>query len=112
MTTFVAYFIVALLAGFVAAADYLLKIASLESRPIANWWFLSGSVIYLMSAFGWVHVMPHIKLSSLGLVYSLCTVIFLAGLGVFAFGETLSRNEVAGLVLGVVSIILLARFGN
>ena len=83
-----------------------------KARVLSNKWFVVGCILYLFSAFGWVFVMRHIKLSSLGLVYSLFTVILLAGLGVVVFGETLNRHEFVGIMLGIASILLLSRFGG
>jgi len=38
-------------------------------------------------------------------------ILLLTGMGVFLFGETLNRYEVAGIVLAIASILLLSRFG-
>lgn len=92
--------------------DYFLKLASQEIRPIQNWWFLVGCVIYALGAFGWVFAMRHLKLATIGVVYSVSTVLLLTGLGTAVFGETLNRYEVVGIGLAVVSIILLCRFGG
>ena len=92
--------------------DWFIKYASMEIRPILNRWFGAGCAMYLLGTFGWVFVMPHMKLATIGVVYSLSIVVLMALLGVFAFGETINRYEVAGLGLGVVSIILLGRFGG
>ena len=106
------YLAVALLAAVTVVGDYFIKLASLESHPINSKWFWEGCLIYASSAFGWVYVMRHIKLSTLGLMFSLSIVLLLTGLGVAVFGETLTRYEVVGIGLGVASIILLVRFGG
>jgi small multidrug resistance pump len=106
------YVVVALLAAFVAVGDYFIKLASLETDPISNHWFWVGFAIYGASTFGWVYAMPHLKLATLGILFSLVTVLLLAGIGVGVFGETLNRYELVGLALGVVSMILLARVGG
>jgi drug/metabolite transporter (DMT)-like permease len=49
---------------------------------------------------------------SIGLIYSLATVFLLTAIGVIAFDETLTRYEAIGIALGIVSILLLARFGE
>lgn len=102
--------IVVLLSVWVACGDYFLKLASMEKRVFANGWFLIGFVFYVLSTFGWAYSMQHMKLASLGLVYSLVTTLLLATIGVLVFGETLNRLEMAGMALGVVAIGLLARF--
>lgn len=92
--------------------DYFLKLASLQASAICNRWFLTGIVLYALCAFGWVFAMRHMKLATIGVVYSISTVLLLAALGVVVFGEKLNRYEIAGLGFAVVSILLLARFSG
>jgi len=54
--------------------------------------------------------MRHIKLASLGVLYSLSLVVLLAALGFFVFGETLNRRELLGFAFAVTAIVLLGRF--
>lgn len=104
--------LVVVIAVITVGGDYFIKLASMESKVIQNRWFLAGTVLYLLSTFGWVFIMPHMKLASLGVVYSLSIILLMAALGVFVFGETLNRYEVAGFGLAVIAIILLGRFGG
>jgi drug/metabolite transporter (DMT)-like permease len=94
------------------AGDYFIKLASMASRPVQNKWFVAGCIMYVLSTFGWVYALRHIKLASIGVIYSLSIVVLLAALGVFVFGETLNRYEIAGLVFAVIAIVLLGRFGG
>ena len=98
------------LAGLATLGDYFLKLASLESRVLQNKWFVVGCLIYTAGAFGWVFVLQHSKLATIGVVYSLATVLLLALLGVFVFGERLNPYEVVGIVFAILSILLLSRF--
>jgi drug/metabolite transporter (DMT)-like permease len=99
------------IAGITVAGDYFIKLASLASRPVLNRWFVAGCIMYVLSTFGWVYALRHIKLASIGVIYSLSIVILLAALGVFVFGETLNRREILGFGFAVVAIVLLGRFG-
>lgn len=90
--------------------DFFIKLASRESRPMVSSLFLIGVLIYALSAFGWVFVMQHVKLSTLGVFYALTTVLLLVFLGVIYFGERLEKYEIIGVVLGIISIILLVRY--
>ena len=90
--------------------DYLLKIASAQRDPLRSRWFYLGFVVYASTAFGWVFVMRHLKLATIGVVYSISMILMLAGIGVVAFRESLNAAEVAGLALAVASLILLTRF--
>ncbi len=100
------------IAALSVLGDYFLKLASQQSSAIFNCWFLLGLVLYASCAFGWVFAMRHMKLAMLGVVFSLATVLWLAGLGVIVFGESLNRYETAGIGLALLSILLLARFSG
>jgi drug/metabolite transporter (DMT)-like permease len=102
--------VVVAIAAISAAGDYFIKLASMESKAIQNRWFLAGTALYLISTFGWVFIMPHMKLASLGVVYSLSLVLLIALLGVFVFGERLNWYEIVGFGLAGVAMFLLTRF--
>ncbi len=91
--------------------DYFLKRASAADRPLMTRWFVVGVGLYSSTAFAWVFVMRHLKLATIGVIYSVCMILLLTGMGVFVFGESLNRYEVAGIVLAIASILLLSRFG-
>ncbi len=91
--------------------DYFLKRASAADRPLLTRWFGVGLAMYASTAFAWVFVMRHLKLATIGVIYSVCMILLLTAMGVFLFGESLNRYEVAGIVLAIASILLLSRFG-
>lgn len=91
-------------------ADYLLKRASELPQPFTSVQFIAGALIYAVSAFGWVYVLRHIKLASVGAIYSVVIVVLLAVIGVAVFRESLSASELVGLGCAVASLILLGRF--
>jgi small multidrug resistance pump len=90
--------------------DYFLKLASAESDTLRTRWFYIGFAVYASTAFGWVFVMKYLKLSTIGVVYSISMVLLLTGIGVFRFRESLNGYEIAGLVMAVASLVLLTRF--
>jgi drug/metabolite transporter (DMT)-like permease len=90
--------------------DYLLKRASGQSDPLRSAWFYAGFAVYASTAFGWVYVMRHLKLATIGVVYSVSMILLLATIGAIAFRESLSAYEIAGVVMAVASLILLMRF--
>ncbi|HEV3168442.1 MAG TPA: transporter [Isosphaeraceae bacterium] len=90
--------------------DYLLKRASAQVNPLRSGWFYVGFAVYASTAFGWVYVMRHLKLATIGVVYSISMILLLTAIGTVAFRETLNAYELAGLVLAVASLILLMRF--
>lgn len=111
MTLFQGKLLIIVLAALTVFADYFLKISSLESRPFNTKSFMIGAILYGLSAFGWVVMFKHTKLSTIGVIYSLTTVLMLAALGVFVFNESINRYEVTGIVFAIASIVLLSRFG-
>lgn len=103
MTSFL---ITVLLALAAVAGDGFLKVASESPRPFLCWQFLAGFLIYGLTAFGWVVVMPHLKLAYIGVIFCLTMVLSLCILGLF-FGEKLNSTEWLGIGLAAASLILL-----
>src|SRR5947209_15510491 len=68
--------------------DYLLKLASGRPNPLASGWFYLGFAVYASTAFGWVFVMRHLKLATVGVVYSVSMILLLTCVGVVFFRET------------------------
>jgi small multidrug resistance pump len=73
-------------------------------------WFYVGFAVYASTAFGWVFVMKHLKLATVGVVYSVSMIVLLTAIGAIGFGESLGPREIAGLILAVASLYLLMRF--
>ena len=90
--------------------DYLLKLASNAKNPLKSGWFFIGFAVYASTAFGWVFVMRHMKLATIGVVYSVSMILLLTAVGVVLLREPLNRYEIAGLAMAVGSLILLIRF--
>jgi drug/metabolite transporter (DMT)-like permease len=90
--------------------DYLLKLASAQRSPLRSGWFYLGFAVYASTAFGWVYVMRHLKLATIGVVYSVSMILLLTGVGAVAFREALNAYEIAGIVLAVAALVLLMRF--
>jgi drug/metabolite transporter (DMT)-like permease len=91
--------------------DYFLKLASSHEVPWRTRWFLIGFAVYSSTAFGWVFVMKHLKLATIGVFYSVAMIVLLTLVGTLGFGERLSAVEVAGILMGVGALLLLSRFG-
>jgi small multidrug resistance pump len=90
--------------------DYLLKLASDRKQPFESKWFYLGFAVYASTAFGWVFVMRHLKLATIGVVYSVSMILLLTATGAIFFRETLNAYEFAGLVMAIASLVLLVRF--
>jgi multidrug transporter EmrE-like cation transporter len=90
--------------------DYFLKLASQQGRPLRSVAFYVGFVVYASTAFGWVFVMKYLKLSTVGVVYSVSMIVLLTAVGWIWFGESRGPREVAGLILAIASLYLLMRF--
>jgi small multidrug resistance pump len=90
--------------------DYLLKRASEARNPMLSRWFYVGFALYASTAFGWVYVMRHLKLATIGVLYSVSMILLLTTVGIVLFREPLNRYEIVGLAMAVASLILLIRF--
>jgi drug/metabolite transporter (DMT)-like permease len=90
--------------------DYFLKLASAKEHSLKAAEFYIGFVLYASTAFGWVFVMKHLKLATVGVVYCVSMVLLLAVVGVVGFKETLNGYEIAGIVMAIASLVLLVRF--
>lgn len=106
-----AYIVAAVMSGVGIIGDYFLKQASAEDRPLATRTFLVGLLLYGSTAFAWVFVMRHLKLATIGVIYSVCMILLLTGMGIVFFEESLNRTEVVGIGMAIASLFLLARFG-
>ena len=102
--------IVILLSLVGVIGDFFIKLAGNEQKSLGTAWFILGLLTYASTAFGWFYVMKHIKLSSLGVIYALATSLLLIIIGVFYFHEKLNMQEVIGMTMAIISIILLSRF--
>jgi small multidrug resistance pump len=106
-----AYFLIVALSIVGVFADFLLKLSTRASSKLTSWIFLlAGLVIYSSTAFGWFYVIKHVKLSTLGVWYAVSTVLFLTIGGALFFKEQLTIQEITGVLLAVISLILLTRF--
>jgi multidrug transporter EmrE-like cation transporter len=90
--------------------DYFLKLASDAEDPLRSRAFYVGFAVYASTAFGWVYVMRHLKLATVGAVYSVSMILLLTGVGSVAFRQPLSAAEAVGLAMAVGSLVLLMRF--
>jgi multidrug transporter EmrE-like cation transporter len=107
--TWVAVLLTVGFSAFGVLGDYFLKRASLQDYPVKRWEFAVGFTVYASTAFGWLFVMRYLKLGTIGVVYSVSMIVLLALVGVIAFGESLSRSEVVGIVLAIAALFLLIR---
>lgn len=90
--------------------DSAIKHASILSS-FSGWKFLAlGCIIYGLTGIGWFFVMRKIKLSTVGVLYALSTVLFLTFISIFYFKEQVSDAEIIGIGLAIVSLIILSRF--
>jgi multidrug transporter EmrE-like cation transporter len=90
--------------------DYFLKLASEEKQFFKSIWFYVGFVVYGSTAVGWVYVMRHLKLATIGVVYSVSMILLLTAMGLVVFRESLNYYEIAGLAMAIGSLVLLIRF--
>src|SRR4051794_19224336 len=79
--------------------DYFLKLTSAKEHSLRAAEFYIGFAVYASTAFGWVFVMKHLKLATMGVVYCVSMVLLLAAIGVIGFKESLNGYEIAGIAM-------------
>ena len=94
------------------AGDYCLKLASEEKSAYWNRWLPLGMMLVASTNFTWVFVMKHMKLATLGAVFSVSITLMLAGTGFVFFNERLTSTEILGILLAIASLLLLGRFAE
>ena len=90
--------------------DYFLKVASSADKPFRSVAFYVGFAVYASTAFGWLFAMRHLKLATIGTIYSVSIILLLTALGVVFFNERLRMMEAVGIALAIASLVLLVRF--
>ena len=90
--------------------DYFLKLASGEENSLRSKWFFIGFAVYASTAFGWVFVMKHLKLATIGVLYSVSMIVLLTAIGIVFFRESLAPLEIVGLLMAIGSLVILVRF--
>lgn len=90
--------------------DYFLKRAGSGDTYIDVKLFAIGFVLIASTSIGWFYVFKHIKFSTVGAIYGVGAILYLAVIGVVVFGERLNTYEVIGIVSGILAIVLLVRF--
>lgn len=104
------YFIVTVIVFATVAADYLLKLAADRSDSFAASTFWIGALLYAITAGGWMLAMKHLPLATIGVYYSVLTLLLLTFLGVVVFKETLTLREAFGIAFALASISLMTKF--
>ncbi len=99
-------FIILLLTGAVldTVADIFLKKWALENKTIL---LGIGLLIYFIGTVFWAFSLQHGELSRGIVIFTLLNLILVLLAGVLLFHEELSLLQKAGIVLGLVSIVLL-----
>jgi drug/metabolite transporter (DMT)-like permease len=92
------------------AGDFLIKKATLRPGFSGVYLVIAGGVVWLLSAFGWFFVLKRMELSNSNGIFAVLTIIFVLAGSYFYFHEKVSFGEIAGFVLAIISIYLLARF--
>jgi len=101
--------VIVLLSAVGVTADYFFKLAG--NKPAVDVkFFIIGTAIYTLTAFGWFYVIRNMKLASLGAIYATTISLMLVIMGIVLFKERLSVGEIIGILLSLVSLWLLTRF--
>lgn len=101
--------VVIIMALIIIIADILLKIAADAGRPAMSSIVVGAVGLYAVSAILWLIVMRHMTLAQAGVVYSVVSLLALAAIGVFWFGEKLHFREITGIGFAITAMVLMVR---
>ncbi|MCE6959298.1 hypothetical protein LAZ40_09560 [Cereibacter sphaeroides] len=101
------YLLLGAITAVTLLGDACLKMAALRGQGLFSAWFVAGVLLYAMPAAGWVLLMREFPLATIGVLYSASTLLLLALLGVFVFGEGFGWREAAGVVLAIAAIVVM-----
>ncbi len=90
--------------------DYFINLAGEGPKYVYLKYLILGMLIYAASGIGWFFAMKHVRLGTLGAVFSITTVLLLVFMGTVLFHEKLSTQEFAGIGAAIAAIVLLSRF--
>ena len=90
--------------------DFFVKKGSLMPHFTGFKSLLLGAFIYGITAIGWFFMMRETKLSTIGTIYSITTVVLLTLVGIFYFKERISIMEIIGIGLAIISFVILSKF--
>ncbi len=92
-----------------ALGDVFLKMAG-RTSPIRTDFLVLGAITYLLTVPGWFVVLERVRLSTVGAIYAISSVLILTLTGVLLFRERLSVTELVGIALAIAAVIALRRF--
>lgn len=107
MVLYTSLLLLALVTLMTVSGDYLIKIATGHSAGMSSPVFLMGAALYGLSAIGWFLLMRHHPLTWIAVSYSAATLIFVALLGVIAFGETLRMRDMLAIAMAMIAVVLI-----
>jgi len=98
--------LLAFLTGILLSGDYCIKSATQSSCPVR--WLLLASFMWVASIPGWYYTMIKERISIVGILFSLMSLVGITLIGIICFKEHLSVKEWIGFGMAVISTILLA----
>ncbi|PTV94518.1 hypothetical protein C8J27_10749 [Rhodobacter aestuarii] len=101
------YLILVGIVAFTILGDYALKSAAIKTAPFTTSWFAAGTVLYAVTALGWVFLMQTHNLAQIAVLYSSATILGLTAVGVAFFGETLSLRQIVGLGAALFAVVIM-----
>ena len=93
----------------IIVADILLKIAADRGHPLHHYMVVIGCLLYFFSAIMWYRSMQHVGLAQAGIAYSMFSLLILAAIGHFWFGEQLVVRELGGIGCALLAMVLMVR---
>lgn len=107
MLVYTSFVLLALVTVMTVGGDYFIKTATGHAAGMHSALFVVGAALYGLSAIGWFYLMRTHTLTWLAVSYSAATLVFVALLGVVAFGETLRSRDVLAMAMALGALFLI-----
>lgn len=105
-----AIILVAVISIIEVLGDFLIKLSGQGAKYIDWKLFIPGFAIYSFTAILWFFAIKNEKLSTLGVFFSIFTILCFVAIDVFYFKEQMNSYEIVGIILALISLVLLGRF--
>lgn len=106
------YFFVFLATVIAVIGDVFIKKATQAKGTEVYLLLTVAAIFYVLNSISFYFVYKTMKLSTIGVVYAISTIIMFAFVGVLIFKEKIALQEVIGIILAITSVVLMSKFAN
>ena len=99
--------ILAIIAIATLLGDYLIKRATMSPAGLFSANFISGALLYGLTAIGWFYLIKSQSLAMIAVAFTASTIIALSTMGYFIFGEQFGKREALGVTFAILAVAVM-----